>query len=156
VEPRLSTEDPDEVPRPEPAYAVATTATSRIRSGWVWIPLSFVFLLFGVLIGFMASMSWGSKSASSAAADFSLGLTVAKSDDNLSVKWDRQSAAVKSAQRGLLEIEDGGYTKPVDLDAAQLQNGSIIYRNSSGTVRFRLTVYPTTRVSVTETMEWRQ
>ncbi len=72
------------------------------------------------------------------AADFSLGLAVAKADQdavvesakgakesgyNLSVKWDRSAAAVRAAQRGVLEIEDGKYTKSVDLDTAQLSNG---------------------------------
>jgi hypothetical protein len=105
------------------------------------------------------------------AADFSLGLAVAKADQdsvverangakepgyNLSVKWDRSATAVRAAQRGVLEIEDGKYTKSVDLDTAQLSNGGIIYRNSSATVRFRLTVYPRTRLSVTETAEWKQ
>jgi hypothetical protein len=46
--------------------------------------------------------------------------------------------------------------KPVVLDAAQLQNGSLIYRNASQSVRFRLTVYPQARLSVVETLEWKQ
>jgi hypothetical protein len=143
------------VPEPEPVYATATTMKSRARSGWVWIPLSVVFLLLGVLVGFQAALSFGSGTRA-ANADFSLGLTVSRNEENLSVKWDRQAAAVKTAQKGLLEIEDGSYTKPVDLDPAQLQNGSIVYKNASPTVRFRLTVFPKARVSVTETMEWTQ
>jgi hypothetical protein len=63
---------------------------------------------------------------------------------------------VRYAQRGLLEIDDGGYTRPVPLDAAQLQNGSLIYRSVSKSVRFRMTVFPQARVSVVETLEWKQ
>jgi len=44
----------------------------------------------------------------------------------------------------------------VDLDLAQLQNGSLLYRNLSDSVRFRLTVYPNVRTSVTEMMDWKQ
>lgn len=88
--------------------------------------------------------------------DFSLGLSVTRSDDNLSVRWDRDAAAIHAASRGVLEIEDGSYTKSVDLDPAQLNNGSIIYRNSSGSVRFRLVVYPRARISVTETVDWKR
>ena len=66
------------------------------------------------------------------------------------------SPAVRSAQRGLLEIDDGGYTRPVALDAAQLQNGSLIYRSVSSSVRFRMTVFPQARVSIVETLEWKQ
>ncbi len=139
-----------------PAYAITSPSKSRLRSGWVWIPLSFIFLLLGVLLGFQAALSIGSKPSSAATPEFGLGLAVAKTDDNLSVKWDRQSAAVRTAQHGLLEIEDGKYTKSVELDTAQLQNGNIIYRNTSKTVRFRLIVYPKAKVSVTETAEWKQ
>ena len=151
-----------------PAYAVTLPSKSRLRSA-IWIPLSFVFLLFGVALGLMIALARAPGRGD--AADFSLGLAVAKADQdavvesakgakesgyNLSVKWDRSAAAVRAAQRGVLEIEDGKYTKSVDLDTAQLSNGGIIYRNSSATVRFRLTVYPRARVSVTETAEWKQ
>ncbi len=145
---------PDPMPLPSTAYAVTLPSKSRFRSA-IWIPLSFVFLLFGVALGMMIALTRGS-GPSRDAGDFSLGLSISKIDDNLSVKWDRQAPAIHSAQRGVLEIEDGSYTKSVDLDTAQLQNGSIIYRNSSGTVRFRLVVYPRARVSVTESAEWKQ
>jgi len=139
-----------------PAYAITAPSKSRLRTGWVWIPLSFIFLLLGVLLGFQTALSVNSKAASAVTPDFGLGLSIAKTDDNLSVKWDRQAIAVRTAQRGLLEIEDGKYTKSVDLDAAQLQNGNIIYRNTSKTVRFRLIVYPKAKVSVAETADWKQ
>jgi hypothetical protein len=139
-----------------PAYAITAPSKSRLRTGWVWIPLSFIFLLLGVLLGFQTALSVNSKAASAVMPDFGLGLSIAKTDDNLSVKWDRQAIAVRSAQRGLLEIEDGKYTKSVELDTAQLQNGNIIYRNTSKTVRFRLIVYPKAKVSVAETADWKQ
>ncbi len=138
------------------AYAVTAPSKSRIRKGWVWLPLSFIFLLLGVLLGFQAALNINPRMSSSVGQDFELGLSVSKSDENLSVKWDRQALAIRSAQTGVLEIEDGKYTKSVDLDAAQLQNGNIIYRNSSKEVKFRLTIYPKSKVSITETMEWRQ
>jgi hypothetical protein len=141
--------DPDPVPPPAPSK-------SRTRSGWVWIPLSFVFLLLGVVLGFQAALTMGPKAAGNGAGDYSLGLTVTKEGSNLSVKWDREASAVKAAQKGLLEIEDGGRTKPVDLDAAQLSNGSILFTNSSGTVRFRLIVYPQAHVTVMQTVDWKE
>lgn len=149
-------------PEPGPAYAVTLPSKSRLRSA-IWIPLSFVFLLFGVALGLMIGLTRAPGRAE--ISDFALGLSVAKADPgdqpkesgfNLNVKWDRGAPAVRVAQRGVLEIEDGKYSKSVDLDTAQLSNGGIIYRNSSKTVRFRLTVYPRSRVSVTETAEWKQ
>ena len=155
-------EEPMAPPEPEPAYAAAPPSKSRLRSA-IWIPLSFVFLLVGVALGLMIGLTRAPGRAE--ISDFALGLSVAKADPgdqpsesgfNLNVKWDRSASAVRVAQRGVLEIEDGKYSKSVDLDTAQLSNGGIIYRNSSKTVRFRLTVYPRSRVSVTETAEWKQ
>ena len=137
------------------AYAVTTPARSRLK-GWMWIPLSFVFLLLGVLLGFQAALTIGAKTASGNSSDFALALTVLKNDDDLTVRWNRESAAIRGAQRGLLEIQDGGFSKPVDLDAVHLQTGSIIYHNTSKAVQFRLTVYENSRLTVVETLEWKQ
>jgi hypothetical protein len=147
--------DPVRDPAPAPAspsYAYASPSKSRPRGGWVWIPLSFVFLLLGVVLGFQAALTMGPRTGSG--GEYALGLTVTKDGNNLSVKWDRDAPAVRAAQKGVLEIEDGGFSKPVDLDAAQLRNGSIIFTNSSKNVRFQLTVYPQARVSITQTMVW--
>jgi hypothetical protein len=153
-EPEFEPEVPEPLRQPGPAYAVTLPSRSRMRSA-MWIPLSFIFLLFGVALGLMIALARGPQSHGDS-QDFSLGLSVSKADDNLRVKWDPQMPAIHTSTRGSLEIEDGSYTKSVDLDTAQLQNGSIIYRNSSNTVRFRLIVYPKARLSVVETMEWKQ
>jgi hypothetical protein len=145
--------DPSPLP-PDAAYTDASYSKPRARSGWVWIPLSFVFLLLGVVLGFQAALTMGPKAAGGGTADYSLGLTVTKDGTNLSVKWNGEATAVKAAQRGILEIDDGGRAKQVELDVAQLRNGSILLENSSGTVRFRLIVYPQQGVSVTQIMEW--
>ncbi len=129
---------------------------SRSRTGRVWFPLIFLFMLLGVGLGYQLSLTLSARPATNSLQDFSLSLSVQKSGDNLKVSWSRRSPAVRYAQRGLLEIDDGGYTRPVALDAAQLQNGTLIYRNVSNSVRFRMTVFPQARVSVVETLEWKQ
>lgn len=123
------------------------------RRSAAWVPLSFIFLLLGVVLGLMIAMARG---PGFRGQDFSLGLSVSRANDNLNVHWNREAAVIGAAARGVLEIQDGPYNKPVDLDTAQLRNGSIIYRNSSDTVRFRLVVYPDARVSVAQTAEWRR
>jgi len=150
-------QDPEPKPmfQVNPAYAVTLPSRSRLRSA-MWIPLSFIFLLFGVALGMMISLARAPSQVHGDSGDFSLGLAVSKSDDNLNVKWDRQSAAIRSAQRGVLEIEDGSYTKSVELKSLDLHSGSIIYRNTSGEVHFRLIVWPQDRISVTETVEWKK
>jgi len=133
-----------------------TPTRSRRRSGWVWLPLIFLFMTLGALLGYQLALTQGAREAAIAGQDLSLSLSVKKSGDNLRLSWSSLSPAVRSSQRGLLEIDDGGYTRPVALDAAQLQNGSLIYRSVSNSVRFRMTVFPQARVSVVETLEWKQ
>ena len=143
-------------PLAEPAYDAAIPARSHMRTSWVWIPLSFLFLLFGIALGYqVALLNVGSRS-SNPAAEFSLSLAVSKTGQNLSVHWDRQAPAVRASQRGVLEIEEAGVTKPVDLDAAQLRNGTLTYSNATNDVHFKLTVFPKDQVRVTESAEWRQ
>jgi hypothetical protein len=153
--PRLRGSDAP-APSGEAAYPGRVAAPAKPGSGWVWIPLSFIFLLLGAALGYQAAVNRGSRVTAGSPQDYSLSLSVARTSGNLTVRWDGQSAAVRAAQRGLLEIDDSGSSKSVQLDAAQLQNGSLIYRNSTGTVRFRLTVYPRTRLSIIETLEWKQ
>jgi hypothetical protein len=136
-----------------PAYATTLPTRSRMASR-MWIPLSFVFLLFGVALGIFIALSRGPKAASDP-QDFALGLSVSKTGDNLSVKWDRHAPAIQAAQSGLIEIDENGKPISRELDTAQLQNGSMTYTNSSNTVKFKLTVFPKPRVSVIETVEWR-
>jgi hypothetical protein len=113
-----------------------------------------VFLILGVLLGYQTARI--KDSGVGGDAPFSLALSITRTGDNLTVRWNPDAPAVRAAQKGLLEIEDGKYSKPVDLDLAHLQGGSIIYRNSSNDVRFRLIVYLNARSNVSETLEWRQ
>ena len=142
--------------KPPPSDTELASAGSRWSSGRMWLPLVVLFLLLGAAVGYELALTVGARAAGSAGEDLSLSLSVKKSGDNLLVTWSRLAPAVRSAQRGLLEIDDGGYTRPVTLDAAQLQNGSLIYRSVSNSVRFRMTVFPQARVSVIETLDWKQ
>ena len=141
--------------QPGPAYATTLPSRSRLRSA-VWLPLSFVFLLFGVALGLMIALARPPSKSVVASADFSLGLSVAKDDQDLRVKWDPQAPAVRAAQRGSLEIQESGLTKVVDLDSANLQSGKITVQKQTDSVHFRLTVFPGAGVSITQTADWRQ
>jgi hypothetical protein len=115
-----------------------------------------VFLLLGVFLGFQLALGLGQRAAKSPDADFSLALTASRADENLNVRWNRDAPAIRTAQKGLLEIEDGGFAKPVELDQDHLRNGSIVYHRSSGMVRFRLIVYVNSQLTVTETLNWHE
>jgi hypothetical protein len=143
-------------PEPGPRLGDSAPAASKPRGNWVWIPLSFIFLLLGAALGYQAAVNMSGRTTAGSPQDYLLSLSVMKTGGNLTVRWDGQSAAVRASPRGLLEIDDSGYTKSVQLDAAQLQNGSLIYRNSTKTVHFRLTVYPKARLSIIETLDWNE
>jgi hypothetical protein len=139
-----------------PAYATTLPTRPRFPPS-VWMPLSFVFLLFGVALGILILPRFTLK-GSNDPQEFALGLSVSRSGANLSVKWDRHAPAIQAAQSGLIEIEENGTPipdSPKDLDTAQLQNGGMTYTSSTNAVKFKLTVFPKARVSVTETAEWR-
>jgi hypothetical protein len=106
-------------------------------------------------LGYLISFLYAPKSAPADPQDFAIGLSVSKVEDNLSVKWDRQSRAIRAAQSGTLEIEEDGKTNSVSLDAATLQNGTVMVQKPTHSVRFRLTVTPRARLSVMETTEWK-
>lgn len=124
------------------------------RGPWVWVPLSFIFLLLGVLLGYQAALTMRPTAASGSADPYNLALTVSKEGEDLNVRWDRQAPAIRAARRGVLVIVDGSYNKTVELDPNQLQTGSVVYRFSSGEVRFRLEVYPSDRDVLTESVVW--
>lgn len=122
--------------------------------GWVWIPLSFVFLLLGVVLGFQISMSFNKPPAPAKQVDpYSLGVTVARSGDSLLLKWNLDAPAVQKAQRAVLTIFDGDARKTVDLGLDDLARGGVLYRNHNPSARFRLEVFHSDARTVTESAE---
>jgi len=139
-----------------PTTKIDEPSGKKLRSGWVWIPLSFIFLLLGVVLGFQVALSVRSQVPAGFRQDpYALHLSISPAGDSLHVRWDRNSPAVQSATRGWLTIQDGGGQKTVDLDVTQLQNGSVIYRRASAEVRFRLEVLANGRVTVGESLDFR-
>jgi hypothetical protein len=147
--------EPAHVREATPAAAEIPEEKSKARSSWIWLPLSAVFLLVGVLAGFQAAMRVGPQ-ALGGLDPYHLSLTVTPSGNDLEVKWDRQSPAIRKALKGVLTIEDGNYKKPIELDADRLQGGSeLLYRHYSNDVHFRLEVFLKDSTSMAETVEWK-
>ena len=128
----------------------------KMKSSWIWIPLSFIFLLLGVILGFQIALSVNSKLPVSLQHDpYSLSLAVTPVEDSVHLQWDRNAPAIQSSTRALLNIRDGDNEKTVLLDSGQLKKGTIIYRRASGNLRFRLEVFARDRISVSETLDYR-
>lgn len=137
---------------PSPAPEQKTPAPGKPK--WVWIPLSFIFLLLGTLLGFQASTVLRSRGVlPQSTQGYALSLSATRNGSSLHIQWDRQSPAVRAAKRALLIITEGQYKKQLELDAAQLQNGSVVYLNLAGPVSLHLEVYPGDRNTVTERLD---
>jgi hypothetical protein len=156
--PARSRVQPAPLPVDSPAEALEEerqgALKTRPRGGWVWLPLSFIFLLLGVLLGFQAALTL--RPQTPAADPFAVGLTVARESDNLNVRWDRQAPAIRTAVQGLLVIEDGGASRRVSLSADQLQTGSVVYPHTAGEVRFRLELTLKSGAVLVQKLGWKE
>jgi len=119
----------------------------------MWAPLSFIFLVVGILLGFEAAFS---VRGSAAADPYDLGLTVSRTGDTLTLRWNRSAPAIRQARRGAVYIEENDRRKSRDLQPDELQNGAVVYPPSGGRVRFRLEVFPNEKDSISETVDWRE
>jgi protein TonB len=98
-----------------------------------------VIVLLFVYPGFLVHRA--SRSPASPQQDSSpLALRVEHSGGELMLTWNRESSAIKSATRAVLAISDGAQHENVDMDLAQLRNGSIVYSPSSSDIVFRMEV----------------
>lgn len=128
-----------------------------IRGGWVWIPLSFIFMLLGVVVGFQVALSMRPKQPANPWLEaWDMTLQVKRTGEELSVTWDPLSPAVRNATRGALIIQSRDETRTIDLRGTQLQGGSVIYRSVPDRVLFRLEVYPRERSVVSEIAEFKK
>jgi len=156
-QPRDAAQEPPPAFGYPPEPVVPSEPVRKVRRTNVWIPLSFIFLLLGVLVGFQASLSYRpARNAGILTDAYSISLAASRSGDYLRIHWDRNSPAVRPAQRAVLTISEGAYNKVVDLDVLQLQNPTVYYRNMSDLVQFRLEVFLKERVSVVETFDWKK
>jgi hypothetical protein len=129
---------------------------SRWKGKLGWIVFSIMLVVFGAAVGYQYAPSWlPTRAVSSSADPYALKLNVQRNDDNLLVKWDRESLAVKQGWRGLLTITEGQDSKAVQMDSAQLQNGMVLYRHVAPEVRFKLEVFLKEERAVVETFVWR-
>lgn len=148
--PAVATPEPGTWPEERPA----SRKRWGLRTGWVWIPLSFVFLLLGTVLGFHVALSLRSALPSEPTEDpYRLYLSASRSAQAVHLRWNRYAPAIRQAEQGRLIIDDGSYQQVVQLDAGHLRNGSVIYRPVDGRLRFRLEVEPTPQTIVSEVLE---
>jgi hypothetical protein len=81
----------------------------------------------------------------------SLSLHAIRRGADLELTWNRDSALIADAISGTLSIQDGESTRLVPFDAAQLQDGSLLYSPRADQILMRLTV-TTPNASATESV----
>jgi hypothetical protein len=142
----------DEAARDKPMFAAYEHRPSAWRNRLGWLAMCIMLVVFGVVIGTQYTGGGGAPSTVSSAADpYALNLAVSRVDDNLLVKWDPKSLAVKGGWRGVLTITEGTDSKNVQMEPPKLQNGSVLYRHVAPEVTFRLEVFVKEHRSVVET-----
>src|ERR1700678_1945838 len=72
----------------------------------------------------------------------SIALHAVAEAQTVQLAWDGTSHAVRDAERGEIEISDGGKSSQVSLTADQLQAGKLSYLPQSSDVSFVMTVHP--------------
>lgn len=131
-------------------------APSRWKSRAAWVLFSVALIVFGGVAGYQyAGGKLAPGSVSSADDPFAVNLAATRVDENVVVRWNRSSPAVRSAWRGLLTITEGQDSKIVQMDVPQLQNGSVLYRHLAPEIHFKLEVFLKEQRSVVETLTFR-
>lgn len=121
---------------------------------WLWVPLCFVLLAFGVFVVVQAPSLLDADLGGSASMDpYELGLNVSRFGGSFNLRWNPELQALRQARSGEMLIEDGTACMTQALTAADLSRGGMIYRGGANLVRFRLTLFLRDRVTFTETVE---
>ena len=145
--------------RPErstgPAAPPRKTVRTRFKMSWWQLGWAVPLIAVALLAGFLAKDRYRLKALAERRAE-TLSLKVQDAPGaQLHVDWDKQARPIQLAQRGVLDINDGGNHRTVDLDAMQLRQGSLTYGRRSGNVKVGLSVYgENNNVPLTEAAEF--
>jgi protein TonB len=97
--------------------------------------------LFVVLFVYPGFVRTSSKPSATSAVDSSpLQLRVERTAGELLLTWNRDSDAIRNATKAVLVISDGDQHENVEMDLAQLRNGSIVYSPTGADISFKMEV----------------
>jgi len=116
---------------PPPADVLSDLPTGKFR----WRLLVTVALMLLVIAGAVITRkSW------MGATEPPLALRLEEVEDQLIIRWDLHSPAARQADRGALEINDGGVRHEIPLDEVQARSGSVTFIRQSEDVQVHLTL----------------
>ena len=136
-----------------PSAGPATNRRPRGGYRWFWLWLSLVLLLSGAFIGTALTLTLNGTQYQTAGQDqYSLGLSVSQLGGKFQLKWNPELPAWRHARGGELLVEEGTARKTQQLSADDLARGGLIYRGAAADVRFRLTLFLGSGLSLSETV----
>ena len=125
----------------EDSHFSITAPAGRGKLMWVAGGAAVALLLLSGMLVYPGLGHKSRQSVSATGADSSaLALHVERSAGALLLTWNRDSEAVKNAAHAELAINDGDQHENVNVDMAQLRNGSIVYTPSGADIVFQLSV----------------
>jgi hypothetical protein len=134
--------------------AVPSAAPAPRRYRWIWLPISLIFLLLGVVIGTQVTLTiQRAQNAAMNGDPYELDLTVSHFGSSFMLKWNPNQPALRQADRAELHIEEGQATRTKLLSADDLAHGSVILTGAKENVRFRMTLFLRGRCTFSETVE---
>ncbi len=137
---------PSKIEKPEPVPAFAQSEISAPEAGGgkgLKLILAAVasIALFVVLFVYPGVMRTSSKPVAPVHQDSSqLQLRVERAAGELLLSWNRDADAIRNASKATLVITDGEQHENVEMDLAQLANGSIVYSPSGTDISFKMEV----------------
>jgi TonB family protein len=135
-------------------------APLRPRTGQTKLPwvVAVVFVLAAGVIfasfysGVPSALLPGSASGRAIADNAPLGVQVERREHSLLVRWNPRSPGVQGATRAILHVDDGSQHRTIQLDNAELTNGSVLYTPSSNFAMFRLEVFDTKGSAISQSL----
>ena len=131
------------------AAVASATATDAVagqpaggRSKMLWIGLggAVLVVLLIVFLAYPPLLHRNRPSAGPAQDSSALSLRVERTAGEILLTWNRDSDAIRTATHAVLSISDGDQHENVEMDLAQLRNGSISYSPASSDVVFKMEV----------------
>ena len=122
-----------------------------------WTAFTLAVIAFGGALGYKYATTLRQPDAQAAvpAADpYALNLAASRAQGGISVTWNRDAAAIKSAVRGVLVVTEGTASREVRLGYSELRNGTVIYQNVAPEVKFRLELFFKEDRSLVESVSW--
>jgi protein TonB len=159
AEPKIETKKaapaPEPAPAPAPARAaekieIAEPTAKKGKLLWIALGVGVPAILIGGFFLSSGILHPGNRGIPAAAQDSSpLSLRIERNAGDIVLTWNRDSTAIQHATKAVLSITDGPQQENVEMDLAQLRNGSIVYSPVTGDVVFKMEVTGTNQSKTT-------